>query len=92
MSTVNGSSLIEPQGETTTHTHHTRTQHTQGWLQDCGYANSRVLFGPVKFRSKHFHEQIQLSVTLVDCQDIPLLQQLSCALPNPKALHPTKEL
>ena len=55
MSTVNGSSLIEPQGEIPTHTHHTHhTQDTQGWLQDCGYAHSHFVFGPVKFQSKHF--------------------------------------
>ena len=99
MSTVNGSSLIEPQGEATTHiyihiTSHritfTHKTHRVGCTTvDMPY---HMFFGPVKFQSKHFHKQIQQSVASVDCRGIPLLQQLSCALPNPEALHPTEEL
>ena len=90
--TVDGSSLIEPQGEIPTHAHHTCTQHTQHtriqthnihrvgcktWI--CHFT---CFIGPVKFRSKHFYKQIQQSVASVDCQ---VLQHLSCALPNPEA-------
>ena len=54
MSTVNGSSLIEPQGEIPTHTHHTsHTTHT-GLIAGLWICPFTCCFWASEFQSKHF--------------------------------------